>query len=746
MVLQGDVERILNENSKQMTCAFEKYSKSGKLKKQYDSAQLALKNEMNKFTEMLKKKREAVNQKRTLDTRKNEAGKFMELKTKINEKSRDAHLLKLRLIEIESNSISSLATNLSEELNDIKSQLRNLVNVQSNKKSDAAKHFRRMTLMERQLSDAELEYQKIKPMHSNMQTKIEFLKSKINSESKSMGILDSQKISSMKRITELENSLTEARSLLNILEQPPTQQISKNLSPEEYEKYLKLRDKADKNTQADQISLNNLYSERESLLKQIGALNSSIVQFEKRLNIIKESETSLLSRLDKIKITHAKYNEISREKKVAIELISKEIEDAKTIKLELQLKLDNLNDQLSNYKIDMNDLERQKKLNDVTDKLKLLFNGVHGKLIDLITPVHKRYHVAITKVIGRNIDAIVVDDQKIAFDCIEYLKQQQIGRFIFLPLKSLNPKPIKEKLRLLGGSSKLLIDTVKLDPVYNKIACFIFGNTIFCDDLDEALRLSVGLNERRKTVCIDGTLFLKNGIISGGSRNLARKAQRWNDKKVSDLKSERQNLNNLIQAKLEIINKQKLLDELEMETKTINQNAHVYNSELAQLESSLAKLQQESTEIKSFIKDNSLKLSNFQEDLRTRNSTIDELENKIKAEKLLIFAKFINRNNIKNFEEFESGSIKSMRELMNRRITCQKHIDILANQLNYEKSQININKKESVEQIIEENKNELAQCLKEIGKIDEELKFFSDKIEKLKSDLAGYKNLQEKAV
>ena len=38
--------------------------------------------------------------------------------------------------------------------------------------------------------------------------------------------------------------------------------------------------------------------------------------------------------------------------------------------------------------------------------------------------VVRRYHVAITKVLGRNIDAVVVDSEKTGKDCIQYIKEQ----------------------------------------------------------------------------------------------------------------------------------------------------------------------------------------------------------------------------------------------------------------------------------------------------------------------------------
>lgn len=47
-----------------------------------------------------------------------------------------------------------------------------------------------------------------------------------------------------------------------------------------------------------------------------------------------------------------------------------------------------------------------------------------------------------------------------------------------------------------------------------------------------------------QTVALDGTLFLKSGIISGGSSHLKMKARYWDEKEINKLKERRENLMN----------------------------------------------------------------------------------------------------------------------------------------------------------------------------------------------------------
>ena len=49
---------------------------------------------------------------------------------------------------------------------------------------------------------------------------------------------------------------------------------------------------------------------------------------------------------------------------------------------------------------------------------------MHGKLSDLCKPTQRKYDVAVATVLGRNMDSIIVDDQKTAIECIQVMLQR----------------------------------------------------------------------------------------------------------------------------------------------------------------------------------------------------------------------------------------------------------------------------------------------------------------------------------
>jgi structural maintenance of chromosome 1 len=62
---------------------------------------------------------------------------------------------------------------------------------------------------------------------------------------------------------------------------------------------------------------------------------------------------------------------------------------------------------------------------------------------------------------GKNMDAVVVDNEKTAAECITYLKHTKAGTGTFIPLDSVRTKPLKEHLRKLTNGSKLVHDVIK---------------------------------------------------------------------------------------------------------------------------------------------------------------------------------------------------------------------------------------------------------------------------------------------
>ena len=151
----------------------------------------------------------------------------------------------------------------------------------------------------------------------------------------------------------------------------------------------------------------------------------------------------------------------------------------------------------------------------VNESIRLLISSTksslsikHGRLIDLCEPTHKRFQMAITKVLGRNMDSIVVERETTVQSCLRYMKEHRYEPETFLPLDYIKVTPVNEQLRFdflvyflnkipfsirelqEPKNVKLILDVIKYDKQYYKALLYACGNALVCDNDDDARRLA----------------------------------------------------------------------------------------------------------------------------------------------------------------------------------------------------------------------------------------------------------------
>lgn len=116
-------------------------------------------------------------------------------------------------------------------------------------------------------------------------------------------------------------------------------------------------------------------------------------------------------------------------------------------------------------------------------------------------PIHKRYNVALTKVLGMYMDAIVVDSVKTAGQCVQYLKEQYLGAETFLALDYVQSRPIKERLRDIKepANVKLLYDVLKFQPKeIDPVILFATRNVLVCETSEDACKLAYEMDKKSR--------------------------------------------------------------------------------------------------------------------------------------------------------------------------------------------------------------------------------------------------------
>lgn len=85
---------------------------------------------------------------------------------------------------------------------------------------------------------------------------------------------------------------------------------------------------------------------------------------------------------------------------------------------ELTEQLEGIQEELNEAKADIRESERDARFKEAVEAMKRLFPGVRGRIVDLCAPSQPKYKVAAAVALGPSMDAIVVDNEKTAIDCI----------------------------------------------------------------------------------------------------------------------------------------------------------------------------------------------------------------------------------------------------------------------------------------------------------------------------------------
>ena len=212
-----------------------------------------------------------------------------------------------------------------------------------------------------------------------------------------------------------------------------------------------------------------------------------------------------------------KENELKEKENIYTEL--KKVHDKNEEKLIKNNRLENE----TKYKIDMlrNAVESNSGLpyavKNVLDNPKLA--GIHGVIANLIE-TNKEYSIAISTALGAASNYIVVDDEFIAKEAINYLKINKFGRATFFPLNVIKAKDIdNETYKILNNESSFVgtaSSLVRYSSTYDNIIKNQLGTTLVVTNIDEASVIARRINYRYRIVTLDGELLHVGGSLTGG--------------------------------------------------------------------------------------------------------------------------------------------------------------------------------------------------------------------------------------
>uniref|UniRef100_A0A7N6ALV5 SMC hinge domain-containing protein n=1 Tax=Anabas testudineus TaxID=64144 RepID=A0A7N6ALV5_ANATE len=644
LVFQGAVESIALKDPKERTKMFEFISQSKEYAAEYDKKKEAMLKAKEDTQFHFSKKKSATVERKQVSQEKLEAERYQALVDELHQ-----NRLQLRLAELYHNEkgISSLSDTLVQKQQTTAAKSHRVVKCEQTVKTHKKEHGR----LTREQQHIEKE---IRCEHILSQSRSQYIKAKVNTSHH------------MKKAEEIRSALKKNRKLQAIKEQELLERYKelKELAQKQGAVLSQQAEKLHWEVKADYEKLAFDQRRKKEVELKIYDFDIRLYNNRRKLGILYQS----------IACCRASLEEYRQQEKN----LSAELQQGHQRSLEINQELGQVLEELGNARLDNQESRRQVRRKELLERLRRLYpESVYGRLADLCSPIHKKYQLAVTKVFGRYMHAIVVASEKVARDCISFIKDERSEPEMFLPIDYLDVSPLNDRLREVPGA-KMVVDVIQVTTATSasqlrKVMQFVCGNALVCETIKEARYLAFGRQERLKTVALDGTLFAKSGVISGGSSDLRTKARCWDEKDMRRLKERKDELTAELRDLMRLKRKEADLNQI-----------------IAQAQGAETRLKYSKTELENLQKRNILKcqeISRMESELANLDSQIQMQQESVEMEDY-VFSDFCAEIGVDNIREYEQEYLKQQTEVEKKRLEFESHCTRLNAQLDYEQNQL----------------------------------------------------------
>ncbi|XP_036862683.2 structural maintenance of chromosomes protein 1B isoform X2 [Manis javanica] len=716
LVFQGTVESISMKKPKERTQFFEEISTSGELIGEYEEKKRKLQKAEDDAQFNFNKKKNLAAERKHAKLEKEEAERYQSLLEELKINKIQLQLFQLYHNERKIHFLNTELEHVNRDLSVTKESLSHHENTVKAKKKEHGMLTRQLQQTEKELKSLEALLNQKRPQYIKAKENTSHHLKKLDVAKKS--IKDSEKQCSKQEddIKALETELVDLDGAWRSFEKHIEEEILHKgrdieLEASQLDRYKELKEQVRKKVAIMTQQLEKLQWEQKTDEERLAFEKRRHGEVEENLKQIKEQIEDHKKRIEKLEEYTKTCMDSLKEKKQQEENLMDEIAKTKSRMSEVNEELNLTSNELQNAGIDNHEGKRQQKRAEVLEHLKRLYpDSVFGRLLDLCHPIHKKYQLAVTKLFGRYIVAIVVTTEKIARDCIRFLKEERAEPETFLALDYLHIKPINERLREIKGC-KMVIDVIKTQfPQLKKVIQFVCGNGLVCETVEEARRIAFSGPERRKTVALDGTLFLKSGVISGGSSDLKYKARCWDEKELKNLRDRRTQLIQELKGLMKTLRKEADLKQIQTLVQGTQTRLKYSQSELEMIKKKhLAAFYREQSQLQSELLNIESQCTMLSEGVKERQQRIEEFQGKIDKVEDAIFQHFCEEIGVENIREFENKHVKQQQEIDQKRLEFEKQKTRLNIQLEYSRNQLKkkLSKTNTLKETIQKGREEI---------------------------------------
>ncbi|NXF82735.1 SMC1B protein, partial [Sclerurus mexicanus] len=695
LIFQGTVESIAMKKPKERTQLFEQISNSWELAEEYEEKKKKMQQAEEDAQFNYNKKKSVAAERKQAKIEKEEAEHYQIL---IKELDEERIQLKLFLLYHNEKSIDFLKTSLDEknmEANTKKESLAAAEDAFRVKKKLLGVLNRDLQHMEKEMKTLEASLIQQRPLYIKAKENTSYQIKKVEMSKKSLRDKEKHCDKEKQNIKELETELSDIEKAWRAFEEKAEEEIMQRaahveLGESQLERYRELKEIARKKVATLTQQLEKLRWEDKGDQERLKLNRRKKNEVEETIKQTVEQIEEHKKRIEKLEEYVKICTESLAERRQQEAALAEEIEKSAVRMAEVNEELTRLAEELQSAKIDCHEGRRAQMRAEVLESLKRLYpDSVFGRLLDLCHPIHKKYQLAVTKVFSRYMTAIVVATEKTARDCIQFLKQERAEPETFLALDYLDVKPINEKLREIKGA-RMLVDVVQTPfAPLKRVIQFVSGNSLVCETMRDAKHIAFDGPVRLKTVALDGTLFLKSGVISGGSSDLRFKARCWDDKEMSKMKERRDTLINELKTLVKTQRKEADLKQLRAQCHGTQTRLKYSQSELELIKKKhLANLYMEKSKLESELVNIESQYDMLNEGIAQRKRKIEEFQAKINEVEDAVFQEFCEEIGIENIRVYEEEHVRQQEEVAKRRLEFENQKTRLNVQLEYNRDHL----------------------------------------------------------
>ncbi|XP_054137953.1 structural maintenance of chromosomes protein 1B isoform X2 [Melozone crissalis] len=752
LIFQGTVESIAMKKPKERTQLFEQISNSWEYAEDYEQKKKKMQQAEEDAQFNYNKKKSVAAERKQARIEKEEAEHYQMLIKELDEER-----IQLQLFQLYHNEkqISFLKNNLDEKNMEAHIKKEALSTAEDSfkvKKKMFGMLNRDQQHMEKEMKTLEASLIQQRPLYIKAKENTSYQIKKVEMSKRCLRDKERACDKEKQNIKELEIELSDIEKAWRAFEEKTAEERMERaedieLGESQLERYKELKEVARKKVATLAQQLEKLRWEDKGDQERLKLNRRKKNEIEETIKQTVEQVEEHEKRIEKLE-EYAKVCIASlTEKKQQEEVLAKEIENATIRMAEVNEDLNKIVGELQNAKIDYHEGRREQMRAEILESLKRLYpDSVFGRLLDLCQPIHKKYQLAVTKVFSKYMTAIVVATEKIARDCIRFLKQERAEPETFLALDYLDVKPINERLREIK-EAKMMVDVVQTQfAPLKKVIQFVSGNALICETIKEAKRIAFDGPVRLKTVSLDGTLFLKSGVISGGSSDLRFKARCWDEKEMNKMKERRDSLITELKGLMRIRRKEADLKQLRAQCQGTQTRLKYSQRELDLIKKKhLANLFMEKSKLESELVNIEAQHDMLNEGIVHRKEKIEEFQKKINQVEDDVFREFCEEIGIENIRVYEQEHVRQQEEIDKRRLEFENQRTRLNIQLEYNRDHLQklTNSVSKLRETIHKDEAEITtlqkdeeKLLKKVNELLEEQQRLKDKLSAHKAELA----------